>query len=135
MARWSGLRGVLVACAVVAGLLAMHGLTQHGDHFSATGTAPHADRATHDPAAVAVALTRVVPRLDLESADDLAGSGALAMCFIVLAAACLTVWATVRPRGGVLRTLTPAVTPPPHPPTRARAPDPPGRWTLSVCRC
>lgn len=126
MARVAGPRGVLVALAVVAGLFAMHGLTQHGDHLATATATTHAAHGLH-------ATDTAAP--DPAPADDPAGPGALALCLTVLAAAWLAVWATARPRGGVLRTLVPVVTAAPRPPVRARAPDPPDRWALSVCRC
>lgn len=136
MARWSGLRGLLVVCALVAGMFAMHGLAQHGDHLPTVASAPHAGHDSTVVAAPAAPLAGVTLAADpAETPDPADGSGALALCLTVLVAACLAVGASGRPRGGVLRTLSRAMTPAPPLPVRARAADPPDRWVLSVCRC
>ena len=125
---------MLLTLSVLAGLFAMHGLSQHGEHLADAAATAAVDHVGHGSTAVAAVPAPPVLAADPDSSPA-DGSGAVTLCLTVLAAACLAAWAATRPRGGVLRTLAPARAATPRPPVRARDPDPPDRWTLSVCRC
>lgn len=128
--------GAWAAFVVLAGLLAMHGLASHGSMdpgtpmtsmTSMTGTTATAATSVVAPARAAAQ----APTTDDHGATGMPGTGS---CVAVLGLLLLLVVLALR-TGGTgwrvvagrrLRLLTPV---------RARPPDPPDLWTLSVCRC
>ncbi|QBR93446.1 hypothetical protein [Nocardioides euryhalodurans] len=120
--RPAPLRSALVAAVLLAGLFAMHGLTHHGEHLPTA--ADHSAAAAPAPSAVG------------GHEDPAPGDGgAMALCLTVLVGATLVWLARGRPRLGLLplpRLMGSRVVVSP-PPVRAHGP--PGRWSLSVCRC
>ena len=116
------LRSALVAAVLLAGLFAMHGLTHHGehlptaaDHSAAATSAPLADGGHEEPA----------------PGDE----GAMALCLTVLVGATMVWLALGRPRVGLLPLPRPVGSRVVASPPSVRAHGPPGRWSLSVCRC
>jgi hypothetical protein len=107
-----------VVVAVLAGLFAMHGLTHHGEHLPAVEE--HA---------------AALP-LDLHEGHEEPGDGgAMALCLTVLLGATVAWLALGRPRPALLVLPRPAAAAGLASPPRVRAHGPPGRWSLSVCRC
>lgn len=112
-------RTVLVTVALVAGLVALHALSHHGEHVPAAGTTAHADH--HEPA----------PTPE-ESPDH----GVLGLCLAMLVGAAAWLLASAVRR----RPARPLVTLPRRvaravPLPAGRGHPPPGRWDLSVVRC
>jgi hypothetical protein len=121
--RW---RTVLVAVALLGGLLAMHALTHHGEHVPSVSaaTATGADHGHgHDRPAAPV--------------DDHHDDGVMTLCLAMLAGAAMLLLAAAVRR----RPTRPVVLLRRRPPggvplrVRSRAHAPPTPWTLSVCRC
>ena len=118
--------GTWAAFVVLAGLLAMHGLAAHGALDTPPPTAVAAHAVTHD-----------APHHDGSPGHDRGAMSSMATCVAVLSLGLLLLglalvllrtarrgWLTARVvRRALLERL------------RARAPDPPDLWTLSVCRC
>lgn len=118
--------GSWAAFVVLAGLIAMHGLAAHGALDTPPPTAVAAHGAAHD-----------APHQDGSSGHDHGSMPSMATCVAVLSLGLLLLglalvllrtarrgWLTARVVRRRLLVLL-----------RARAPDPPDLWSLSVCRC
>ena len=126
----------LVVLGALAGLFAMHGLSDHGasHHGYATetqvgagGTTLHMGMGSDDRASSGTG----VP--ELGDAQDSGGPLLMGLCLAVLAAAVLLLFSRWLPQSSLLwRRLQSATR---TWVARARAPDPPGLYRLSIQRC
>ncbi|MXG89000.1 DUF6153 family protein [Nocardioides flavescens] len=125
---------LLVVLAALAGLFAMHGLSDHGmagtDAMSGMAMGTHAG---HDapPAASSSAATEAVSGHSSPGHD----MGLMGLCLAVVVAAVATAVALLRLRVTRARSLLPAALPGLLGSARARVPRPPDLFVLSIQRC